>query len=77
MLNLPKMKRITFLHRDYYYSISFDVNDFLGDGTFYLQLFDGNKRLIYDKPYANSQYHLVSAAVRHDVLRELHWILGE
>jgi hypothetical protein len=38
----------------YYISFSFDIDDFIGDGVWWLQIYDINYNLIYDKPFASS-----------------------
>lgn len=39
-----------------FYSLSFDIDDFIGDGISWLQLYDSDKKMIYDKPFAGSQW---------------------
>lgn len=36
-------------------NLSFDINDFIGDGVFWLQVFNRNKELLIDVPLASSQ----------------------
>lgn len=50
-----KIKQITIEGNIYYYSFSFDIDDFIGDGIWWLQIYDDVRRMIYDKPFASSQ----------------------
>jgi hypothetical protein len=38
----------------YYLSLSFDIDDFIGDGVWYIQGYDHCKRLLFDMPFASS-----------------------
>ena len=38
----------------YYINFSFDIDDFIGDGIQWLQIYDVNHNLICDKPFASS-----------------------
>jgi hypothetical protein len=50
-----KVKRIMVERDVYFYSFSFDIDDFIGDGIWWLQIYDNQRRMIYDKPFASSQ----------------------
>lgn len=39
---------------DFFYSLSFDIDDFVGDGIWWLQIYDSSEQIIYDKPFAAS-----------------------
>jgi len=34
--------------------LSFDIDDFVGYGIWWLQIYNSNKNLIYDKPFVSS-----------------------
>jgi hypothetical protein len=42
----------------FYYSLSFDIDDSIGDGIWWLQIYDDKRELIYDKPFASSRGEL-------------------
>ena len=52
------MKTIFVDGEKYFINLSFDIDDFIGDGIWCLQLYDCKRRLIYDKPFASSQTKL-------------------
>lgn len=39
----------------FFYSLSFDIDDFIGDGIWWIQFYDGNRNLICDEPFASSR----------------------
>ena len=50
-----KLKPIYIEGEKCYARLSFDIDDFIGDGIYWLQIYDVNKNLIYDKPFASSR----------------------
>lgn len=38
----------------FFLHLSFDINDFIGDGVFWLQVFNQDKELLIDVPFASS-----------------------
>lgn len=40
---------------EYGVTFSFDIDDFIGDGVWGLQIYDSNRNLLYDKPFASSR----------------------
>jgi hypothetical protein len=56
----------------FYYNLSFDIDDFIGDGVWWLQVYDEWRRLIYDKPLANSMIEIdeetIPSIIRTEVL---------
>lgn len=51
---MKKLKRLNIEGEEFYYLFSFDIDDFIGDGVWWLQIYDSHKNLIYDKPFAPS-----------------------
>jgi len=51
---MPNLKSITVEEEKFFYSLSFDINDFVGDGIWWFQIYNSNKNLIYDKPFVSS-----------------------
>jgi hypothetical protein len=49
-----KLKQILIKGENFYYNFSFDINDFIGDGIWWLQVYDNQQCRIYDKPFATS-----------------------
>ena len=58
----------------FFYSVSFDIDDFIGDGVWWLQIYDGDRNKIYDKPFASSMdkldMHRIEDIIKQDFLRE-------
>lgn len=48
-------KRIRFADSIFYYTCSFDIDFFVGDGVFWLQIYDSRGRILVDIPYASSR----------------------
>jgi len=70
-LSLPRMKSIIADSDTYYYGVSFDIDDFVGDGIYYLQVYDANKQLLSDRPFAQSNAYLRHTTIRSHVLNEI------
>ena len=51
---LTKLRHISIEGEKFLCSISFDVDDLIGDGIWWLQIYNCNHDLIYDKPIASS-----------------------
>lgn len=51
---MPNLKSITVEEEKFFYSLSFDISDFVVDGIWWLQIYNSNKNLIYDKPFVSS-----------------------
>ena len=51
---MPELNQLTIKGKKVFYSLSFDIDDFIGDGIWWLQIYDENRNLIYDKPFLNS-----------------------
>jgi len=55
-----------------FYSLSFDItDDFVGDGVWWLQIYDSNSQMIYDKPFASSLWSFGEENISHGVLEGL------
>lgn len=55
---MSKLKDITIDGEKFFYSISFDIDDVIGDGIWWLQIYDDNLTLIYDRQFASSMYKI-------------------
>jgi len=68
---MPQLKKLTMEQKDFFYSLSFDINDFVGDGVWWLQVYDNDKRIISDKPFASSvempNIHLITESIKQEV----------
>ena len=53
---MNKLNLILVDEEQYSYSLSFDIDDFIGDGIWWLQIYDSDKQMIYDKPFASSMW---------------------
>jgi hypothetical protein len=51
---MPKLRPITIKGEEFFFSLSFDIDDFIGDGIWWLQIYNSSQKLIYDKPFASS-----------------------
>jgi len=51
---MAKLKSIMVEGEKLFYSLSFDIDDFIGDGIWWLQIYNSNQNLIYDKPFTSS-----------------------
>ncbi|OIO01817.1 hypothetical protein COS16_01085 [Candidatus Desantisbacteria bacterium CG02_land_8_20_14_3_00_49_13] len=54
----------------FYHSFSFDIDDFIGDGIWWLQIYNNDRSLIYDKPFASSMGDLNKRKVRKIINEE-------
>jgi len=64
------LKPVVFEDEKYFFSLSFDINDFVGDGVWWLQVYDSNQNLVYDKPFAPSQNKLGFQRIRETINNE-------
>lgn len=53
---INKLNPILVDEEQYFYSLSFDIDDFIGDGIWWLQIYNSDKQMINDKPFAGSQW---------------------
>ena len=51
---MPELIPIIIKCEKFFFNLSFDIDDFIGDGIWWLQIYDDNRNLIYDKPFASS-----------------------
>lgn len=51
---MSKLRPITIKRENFFFSLSFDIDDFIGDGIWWLQIYNSNRNLVYDKPFASS-----------------------
>jgi hypothetical protein len=49
-----KLKQVSIEREKFFYSLSFDIDDFIGDSVWWLRLYDDDQNLIYDKPFASN-----------------------
>lgn len=65
-----KLKHIIIGSERFFVSFSFDIDDFTNDGVWWLQIYDEDKNLVYDKPFANSLGKLKMKKVRKIIKQE-------
>lgn len=65
-----ELKQIIVDGEKFFVSFSFDIDDFIGDGVWWLQVFDEGKNVIYDKPFANSMGKTDMKKIRKIVIQE-------
>jgi len=51
---MPEIKPVLLDNDIYFYSLSFDVDEWIGNAIWWLQIYDSDKQMIYDKPFADS-----------------------
>ena len=51
---MAELRPIIIEGEKFFCSLSFDIDDFIGDGILWLQIYGCNKELIYDRPFASS-----------------------
>jgi len=61
----------------FFYSLSFDIDDFIGDGIWWLQIYDENSNLIYDKPFASSMGKIDKMKIAKIIEQEFSTYRGE
>jgi hypothetical protein len=69
---MPKLKAVFIEGEKFFVSLSFDIDDFIGDGVWWLQIYDDNQEIIYDKPFASSRdklaLHRIKEVIRNEYL---------
>lgn len=51
---VTKLKQISIEGEKFYFTFSFDINDLIGDGIWWLQVYNSHKDIIFDRPFASS-----------------------
>lgn len=51
--------------------MSFDINDFIGDGIWWLQIYNNKYNLIYDAPFASSRDNLKLQKIKEIIKQEI------
>jgi len=67
---MPELKQVTIEGKKFFYSPSFDIDNFIGDGIWWLQIYDSDCKLIYDKPFASSMGKLDIHSIRKIIKQE-------
>lgn len=69
---MSKLIPVLMAGEEFFISFSFDINDFIGDGIWWLQIYDHDEELIYDEPFTSSMEHkdirLVKTVIQQEVL---------
>jgi len=66
-----KFKPVVLEEVCYFYSLSFDIDDFIGDGIWWLQIYDSDKQMMYDKPFASSKGDICSCRILETINSQL------
>ncbi len=64
---MNQLKQIIIKEEKFYYSLSFDIDDFIGDGIWWLQIYDVDLNCIIDRPFASSLFVFTDDDVRKKV----------
>ena len=51
---MSELRLVIIDEEEFFYSLSFDIDDFIGSGIWWLQIYNYNQELIYDKPFVSS-----------------------
>ena len=71
--NGPRIKSMMIDGDQWFYSLSFDIDDlFYHDGIYWLQIYDSERLLIYDKPIGNSSWMPNKKDVRKTMIAMFH-----
>lgn len=65
-----KLRQISVEGHKFYFGFSFDIDDFIGDGVWWLQIYNSNKEIIYEKPFASGMGKLDIKKVRQIIKQE-------
>lgn len=74
---MAKSKQVSAKGEKFYFRLSFDIDDFVGDGIRWLQIYNSNRNLIYDKPFASSISILDEKKVRGIIIENFLTLKGE
>ena len=66
---MPELKSKQVKGDKFFFSLSFDIDDFVGDGIWWLQIYDSDRNRLYDKPFASSRDKLDTSIVEN-IIRE-------
>jgi len=64
---MPELVPLSIEEDQFLYSLSFDIDDFIGDGIWWLQIYNRNRELIYDEPFAFSRDKLHIQRIRKTI----------
>lgn len=53
-INMHELKQVIIEGEKFFYSLSFDINECIGDGIWWLQIYNSNQNIIYDNSFASS-----------------------
>lgn len=67
---MPKLKSLFIEGEKFFICMSFDVDDFIGDGIWWLQIYSENQEMIYDKPLASSRGYLSKSRIKNMIMNE-------
>lgn len=74
---MDKLRQVLIKGEIFYFSISFDIDDFIGDGIWWLQIYDNKHNLIYDKPFTSSMNIINKREVRRIIKKQFLTLRGE
>ncbi len=67
---LTKLRQILIEGEKFYFSFSFDIDDLIGDGVWWLQVYNGNREVIHDRPFDSSMSKFDIQKVREIIKQE-------
>ena len=74
---MAKLKQISVRGEKFYFRLSFDIDDFIGDGIWWLEIYHSNRNLMYDKPFASSINILDEKKARRIIVEDFLTLKGE
>jgi len=72
-----KLRPIRVEGNKYYTRLSFDIDDFIGDGVWWLEVYDDQRNLVYDKAFASNTGTLDRRRVREIIKEQFLTLKGE
>ncbi len=72
-----KLKSLYIDGEKYYTGFSFDIDDFIGDGVWWFQIYDGNRNFVYEEPFASSMGIIDKSMVKKIIKERLISLKGE
>jgi len=76
-ISMAELKQVTVGEEKFFYSLSFDIDDFIGDGIWWLQIYDSNQNIIYDRPFTSSVVKIDTRKIKEIIKQEFLTYQGE
>jgi len=74
---MAELKQVIIGEEKFFYSLSFDIDDFIGDGIWWLQIYDSNQNIIYDRPFTSNVVKIDTRKIKEIIKQEFLTYQGE